>query len=76
MKRSVYQNVQFGVGDIKIDGENGKLLQFFDPKTEEYVEFPMADEDAKHIARLLTGAAGIVIPTDEDKKTYGPGYPD
>lgn len=76
MKRTMYQGVKFGAADIKIDGEDGKLLQFFDPKTEEYIEFPMADKDAKHIARLLSGGAGLVIPTEEDKKTYGPGFPD
>ena len=75
MKRVVYQSVQFGVGEIKIDGENGKLLQFFDPKTDEYIEFPMGEDDAKHIARLLSGTS-LVMPTDEDRKTYGPGYPD
>lgn len=75
MRRTTYQAVQFGVGDIKIDGEKGKLLQFFDPKTEEYIEFPMGEDDAKHIARLLTGS-NIVLPSDEDRKTYGPGYPD
>lgn len=76
MKRTTYQGVQFGAADIKIDGEGGKLLQFFDPKTDEYIEFPMSDGDAKHIARLLAGATGLVLPTEEDKKTYGPGYPD
>lgn len=76
MKRTMYQGVKFGATDIQIDGEKGKLLQFFDPKTEEYIEFPMADADAQHIARLLTGGAGLVIPTDEDKRTYGPGFPE
>jgi hypothetical protein len=55
MKRTTYQGVKFGAADITIDGEKGKLLQFFDPKTDEYIEFPMGDEDAQHIARLLTG---------------------
>ena len=76
MKRTTYQGVQFGAADITIDGEKGKLLQFFDPKTDEYVEFPMSDQDAQHIARLLTGGTGLVMPTPEDQKTYGPGYPD
>ena len=74
MKRMVYQGVKFGVGEIKIDGQNGKLLQFFDPKTEEYVEFPMAEADAQHIARLLTG--GVVLPNSDDTRTYGPGFPE
>lgn len=73
MKRTMYQGVQFGAADIKIDGEDGKLLQFYDPKADEYIEFPMADKDAKHVARLLGGGAGLVMPTDEDKRTYSAG---
>lgn len=74
MKRTVYQGVKFGVGDITIDGEKGRLLQFFDPKSDEYVEFPMAESDAQHIARLLTG--GVVLPDEKDTRTYGPGFPE
>ncbi len=70
MKRTVYQGVKFGAADISIDGEQGKLLQFFDEKANEYIEFPMSAEEAKQIASLLSGG-NIVLPTPEDKKAYG-----
>jgi len=71
MKRTVYQGVKFGAADISIDGEKGKLLQFFDEKANEYIEFPMSAEEAKQIASLLIGGGNIVLPTPEDKKAYG-----
>jgi hypothetical protein len=70
MKRTVYQGVKFGTGEITIDGEQGKLLQFFDEKANEYIEFPMSAEEAKQIASLLT-SGNVVLPTLEDKKAYG-----
>lgn len=59
MKRTVYQGVKFGVQDVKIDDDDGqvdgKLLQFYHEKSDEHVEFPMSDAEAKTMADLLLG---------------------
>jgi hypothetical protein len=55
MKRLIYQGVKFGVGEMMIDGEPGRLLQFWDEKVDEFIEFPMTNEDAKNISDLLIG---------------------
>lgn len=64
MKRTTYQAVQFGVADITMDGEPGKLLEFYNPDSKEYLDFPMSNKDAEHIASLLVSKMSkVVVPT-------------
>lgn len=65
MKRTSYQGVQFGVVEITLEGERGKLLQFYNPKTDEYIDFPMGEDDAKRMATLLMGGT-VKIATPQD----------
>ena len=66
MKRTTYQGVQFGVADITMDGEAGKLLEFYNEDSKEYLDFPMSVKDAEHIASLLMGRSGLVMPTRDE----------
>ena len=65
MKRVTYQGLKYGVGDIDLgDLGPGKMLEMFDPDSGEILQFPLAAEDARNIAALLSGTNIQVVGAD------------
>lgn len=75
MKRTIYGQVEYVVADINPevnDGQPGKILQFRDTTTGEFIDFPMSNDNARDLASKLNGTGLTVVGNAGPGQTTAP----